>query len=139
MTSSHNKPVLLFDGVCNLCNRWVNVVIDRDPEAAIRFAPLQSNTARKLLKKHQMDSDSLETVVFLEGDQVYLRSDAVLRIARYLTFPARLIRVFRVIPKFLRDGVYNFVANKRYDMFGKRDECRIPEPGIKDRFLEMDE
>ncbi len=137
MTSSDEKPVLLFDGVCNLCNRWVNFVIDRDPQAQVMFAPLQSDAAAKLLDKHKLDRNALDTVVLIDRGDVYRRSDAVLHVAAYLRGPVRMIRIGWIVPRRLRDALYDLVAGKRYRWFGKRSECRVPEPGIKDRFLEM--
>ncbi len=137
MSRSNEKPVLLFDGVCNLCNRWVNYVIDRDPKGRIMFAPLQSDAGRKLLEVQGLDPDAMDTVVLIEGGKAFLRSDAALRVAAHLTGPVRLLRIGRFFPRKLRDALYNFIARRRYRWFGKREECRIPEPGIKDRFLEM--
>lgn len=138
MTTSGKKPVLLFDGVCNLCNRWVNFVIDRDPQAQILFAPLQSGSGRQLLEKQGLDPEAMDTVVLIDRDGVHQRSDAVLRIAGYLRGPVRLVRVGAVLPRSWRDALYDLVARKRYRWFGRRDACRIPEPGIRERFLEMD-
>jgi predicted DCC family thiol-disulfide oxidoreductase YuxK len=137
MSISADKPVLLFDGVCNLCNRWVNFVIDRDPEGRIMFAPLQSDPAKQLLEEHRLDPGAMDTVVLIDDGRAFDRSEAVLRIAAYLKGPVRLLRIGRILPKKLRDALYNLVAHRRYHWFGKRDECRIPEPGLKDRFLEM--
>ncbi len=139
MTPTGEKPILLFDGVCNLCNRWVNYVIDRDPEARIMFAPLQSDSARELLEKHQIDTEKMDSVVLVDQDEVYQKSDAVLRIAGYMRGPVRLLRAGRVVPRTVRDRLYDLIARKRYRWFGRRNECRLPEPGIKDRFLEMSE
>ncbi len=137
MTQFPPKPVLFFDGVCNLCNSWVNFVIDRDPEARILFAPLQSEISRSLLLQFDMDADAMDTVVLLDQGRLYERSDAVLQLVGYLGGPVRLIRAGVLVPRFLRDAVYNYIAKKRYRWFGKRDECRVPEPGLKNRFLDM--
>ncbi len=137
MKQSPQKPVLLFDGVCNLCNRWVNFVIDRDPEARILFAPLQSDAARRLLKQFDIDVDAMDTVILLDQEKVYERSDAVLHLAGYLKGPVRLLRAGIIVPRFLRNALYDFIAKKRYRWFGQRNECRMPEPELKNRFLEM--
>ncbi len=129
--------MLFFDGVCNLCNSWVNFVIERDPEGRILFAPLQTETSRSLLRQVDVDPDAMDTVVLLDQGRVYERSDAVLQLVRYLKGPVRLLGAGVVVPRFLRNTVYNFIAKKRYKWFGKRDECRMPEPGLKNRFLEM--
>ncbi len=138
MDISNNKPVLLFDGVCNLCNGWVNYVIDHDPESHIRFAPLQSRAGEKLLEAHGLDSEKPDSVVLLDRDnRVYERSDAVLRVAAYLKGLPRLLRMGVMVPRTLRNLIYDLVARNRYRWFGRRDQCRMPDPGLKDRFLEM--
>lgn len=137
MEKVDSHPVLLFDGVCNLCNGWVNFIIDRDPHARIRFAPLQSMAAHRLLEKHGLDAGDMDTVVFLDEGNVYERSDAVLRLIRYLKGAVLLLRAGVVIPRIIRDGLYDWIARNRYSWFGKRDRCRLPGPGIRERFLEM--
>ncbi len=137
MSQIPKKPVLFFDGICNLCNSWVNYVIERDPEAHVLFAPLQSETSRSLLRHLNIEVDAMDTVVLLDEGRVYERSDAVLQLVKYLKGPVRLLRAGAVVPRFLRNAIYNYIAKKRYRWFGKRDECRMPEPGLKNRFLEM--
>ncbi len=137
MTQFREKPILLFDGVCNLCNRWVNYVIDRDPAAHITFGPLQSDSARALLEEHKLSSEKMDSVVLIDQGKVYQKSDAILRLAGYLKGPVRLMRAGWLVPRTLRDLLYDLIARKRYRWFGRRDACRLPEPGIKDRFLEM--
>ncbi len=137
MAKKKYDVVLLFDGVCNLCNGWVNFVIDHDPEGRIRFAPLQSVSGHRLLAEHEMDSEKQDTVILLDNGEVYERSDALLRLVGYLKGSARLLRAGVIIPRFIRNALYDMVAGKRYDWFGKRKKCRIPEPEIRDRFLEM--
>ncbi|MBT6179582.1 MAG: thiol-disulfide oxidoreductase DCC family protein [Deltaproteobacteria bacterium] len=131
---SPEKPVILFDGVCNLCNSSVNFVIDRDPQGTIYFAPLQSEYARKLLEKHQIGME-LNTIVLLEDGKVYDRSTAALRIARLLNGPWPLLYASIVIPRFIRDGVYRWIARNRYRWFGKTQACRVPTPELQARFL----
>lgn len=137
MKKVDNHPVLLFDGMCNLCNGWVNFIIDRDPHTRIRFAPLQSTAAQRLLDEHGLAAGDMDTVVFLDDGKVYERSDAVLRLTRYLKGAVLLLRVGVMIPRIIRDGLYDWIARNRYFWFGKRDRCRLPEPGVRDRFLEM--
>ena len=131
---SPEKPVILFDGVCNLCNSSVNFVIERDPHGTIYFAPLQSEYARKLLEKHQIGME-LNTIVLLEDGKVYDRSTAALRIARLLNGPWPLLYASIVMPRFLRDGVYRWIARNRYRWFGKTQACRVPTPELQARFL----
>lgn len=133
MTGAHG--VLLFDGVCNLCNGFVNFVIDHDPEGYFKLGALQSDAARPYLEAFDVDPDALESVVLIEGGTAYHRSTAALRVARHLTGPWPLLYAFIAVPKPLRDWVYRQIATNRYDWFGKRDQCRMPTPELQARFL----
>ena len=133
---SNAHPIILFDGVCNLCDRAVQFVLDRDPEGVFRFASLQSETGRSLMRQHQLDPDALSSVVVVDGKRAYTRSDAALRIARDLRAPWGALSGFRVVPRVLRDGIYDFVAARRYRWFGTREACRIPTPDVAARFLD---
>lgn len=129
--------VLLFDGVCVMCNAGVDFAIRNDPQKKLKLAALQSDVGKVLLRKFDAPTD-LSTVVLLEGDTAYIKSDAVLRAGRhlgwYLGMPAQLALV--TIPKALRDHVYSeWVAKNRYDWFGKKDECRLVDPKHRSRFL----
>jgi len=124
--------LILFDGVCNLCNGFVNFIIDRDKKKEFKFASLQSAYAQKLLKDRPNDLDS---VVFYDSESFFEKSDAVFKIAEVLP-GYRWLRILKVIPKGIRDFVYNFVAKNRYKLFGQRETCRIPTPDLKGRFLE---
>lgn len=128
-------PVVLFDGVCNLCNGAVNFLIDRDPKAHLRFAALQSDAARAILEQHGHPNE-LDTLVFVDRHGVSIRSTAVLRLVRHLPWYWQPFRVFWLIPRPLRDGVYRWIARNRYRWFGKREACRMPTPELKRRFLE---
>ncbi len=139
MPPSPDKPVLLFDGVCNLCNGWVNFVIDRDPHARILFAPLQSTAAKSLLRQNNRNPDDMDTVVFIDRGSVYERSDAVLQMVKYLRGAARILWIGWLMPRRMRNALYDLIAKKRYQWFGKRKRCRIPEPELVSRFLEMSE
>jgi predicted DCC family thiol-disulfide oxidoreductase YuxK len=125
--------IVLFDGVCNLCNAIVRFVVARDPHAHFQFAPLTSDTAGRALQG--VPPPGPETVVLVEDGRLYTRSDAALRIARRLTFPWPLAYGLIVVPKGLRDWLYDLVARHRYRWFGRRDSCPIPSPSIRDRFL----
>lgn len=132
MESAH--PVVLFDGVCNLCNGAVNFLIDHDPKAHLRFAALQSDAGQALLGERGLTND-LDTFVLVEGTRVSERSSAALRVVRYLRWYWQPLRVFWVVPRPLRDAVYGWVARNRYRWFGKKDACRMPTPALKSRFL----
>ncbi|MCH2123740.1 MAG: thiol-disulfide oxidoreductase DCC family protein [Pirellulaceae bacterium] len=127
--------VVLFDGVCNLCNGMVNFLIDRDPHKKLKFAALQSGYGARLREVHQLD-DSLSSIILVEGDVVYQRSTAVLRIVRQLKGIWPLVAILLIVPRVIRDGVYRFVAKNRYRWFGKREQCRISTPDLQERFLD---
>lgn len=135
MNKVGEPPVLLFDGVCNLCNATVQFVVDRERDPCLRFAPLQSVEATTLLSDRGETDNNLNTVIFVEGDRCYRRSTAALRIARYLRWPWPLLYVFILIPPFIRDAAYSCIANRRYRWFGKSESCRIPTPELRARFL----
>jgi predicted DCC family thiol-disulfide oxidoreductase YuxK len=128
--------VVLFDGVCNLCNQSVLFVIKRDPQGKFKFAALQSSFAREQLKKNDLDSESLYSIMLLQEGKCYQRSRAALEIARQLTGLWPLLYGFIIVPPFLRNWVYDLIANNRYSMFGKKDECMIPTPELRARFIE---
>ena len=129
------REIILFDGVCNFCNSAINFVIKRDKKARLHFAPLQSTTGQQLLATHQLPTDEMKTFVFIEKGRAYTRSTAALRVCKYLNGLWPLCYVFIIIPKFIRDGVYNWVARNRYKWFGIKQECMIPTPDISSRFL----
>jgi predicted DCC family thiol-disulfide oxidoreductase YuxK len=128
-------PIILFDGVCNLCNQSVQFVIRHDPNSRFRFAALQSDFGRSELTKHQLDSEKLLSIVLLIGDKVYDRSRAALEIARRLDGLMPLMYVFVIVPPFIRNFVYDWIARNRYKWFGKVDECMIPTPELRARFI----
>ena len=130
-------PVVLFDGVCNLCDRSVQFILDRDRAGVFRFASLQSDTGRALLVDHQLDPDALASVVVVDGDRAFTKSDAALRIAKDLRFPWNMLTAFRIVPRFIRDAVYGWVARNRYRWFGTREACRIPTPDVAARFIDV--
>lgn len=126
--------IIFFDGVCNLCDWSVNFVLDHDSSNHFHFASLQSDAAREYIA--DLDSENLSSVILWEEGKVYQKSDAALRIASHLRFPYRLLSVFKLIPGGLRDYVYDFIATNRYKWFGKKTECKLPTPELKDRFLD---
>jgi predicted DCC family thiol-disulfide oxidoreductase YuxK len=129
--------LLLFDGVCNLCNGFVNFVLDHDPAGYFHFGALQSEAARPYLEAHGVPPDSLDSVVLIEDNRVYTRSSAALRVLRRLDGGWPLLYLFILIPRPLRDWVYDRIADVRYDWFGTRDRCRMPTPERQARFIEQ--
>lgn len=130
-----NEPVLLFDGVCNLCNSTVQFILRWERQPRLRFAPLQSPEGEALLASIGEAPADLNSVLFIENGRCYHRSSAALRVARYLRFPWPLLYGFIVVPPFLRDAVYGYVARNRYRWFGKQETCQIPTPALRARFL----
>jgi len=130
---------VLFDGVCGLCNASVGFVLERERGPTLRFAPLQSDAARSLLVRCGIDPEGLDTLVLIEGDRAWVRSDAALRIARHLRAPWRWCHAFRVVPRFVRDTVYRCVARVRYRMFGRLDACVMPTPELASRFVDSEQ
>lgn len=131
-----DPAVVLFDGVCNLCSASVRFVLRRDPAGRFRFASLQSEAGRELLRRHGLDPDDLHSVVLVEDGRAYTRSDAALRIARGLGGGWPLLGALRAVPRPVRDRVYGLVAANRYRWFGKQDSCMLPTPELRERFLE---
>lgn len=137
--AANDHPVVLFDGVCNLCNDTVQFLIEQDDEGVLRFAPLQSEPGQALLAASGHSGDDLESIVLVDDGTYYEKSDAALRIAEYLEMPLSWAGNFRAVPRPIRDTVYDLVATYRYDVFGKRDQCMIPSPEVRSRFLAMDD
>ncbi len=133
---SPEHPVLLFDGVCNLCNAVVRFTVRFDESGTFRFAPLQSEIGRELLARFDLPTDDFDSFVLVEGDDYYTRSTAALRVCRRLDGPWPLLYPLVFVPERLRDPVYEFVAKHRYRVFGRKDECPIPGPEIRERFAE---
>lgn len=131
-----NTPkIILFDGVCNLCNGSVQFVIKRDPKKVFRYAALQSDFAKNLLESLNQPAPDVESVILVDGEAVYYRSDAALRIAKHLNGAWPMLSVFLIIPRFIRDAVYNFIGRNRYRWFGKQESCMIPTSELKSLFL----
>jgi predicted DCC family thiol-disulfide oxidoreductase YuxK len=130
------RVLVMFDGVCNLCNGFVQFLIRRDPEARFVFASLQSSFASDQLRRHGLDSQALHSVIVIDNGKMYQRSEAVLRAAGYLPALWPMLKVFWIVPRFIRDGVYNMLAASRYKWFGRQDACTVPDPSLRSRFLE---
>jgi predicted DCC family thiol-disulfide oxidoreductase YuxK len=127
--------VVLFDGICNLCNGLVRFVIRRDRARRFRFAALQSETGHRLVQASGLDEGGGDSIVLIQGRRVYQKSCAVLRIARGLQFPWPAAYALMAAPRPLRDWVYDLVARHRYRWFGRRTSCVVPAPELRDRFL----
>jgi predicted DCC family thiol-disulfide oxidoreductase YuxK len=128
--------LVLFDGVCNLCNGFVHFVIVRDSAGQFQFGALQSTSARRVLDLHEIPDPRPDTIVVVDGGRAFTRSTAVLRIARRLPFPWSLAYAFIAVPRPLRDGIYDLIARHRYRWFGRRDRCMLPAPGLRSRFID---
>ncbi|HMC00804.1 MAG TPA: thiol-disulfide oxidoreductase DCC family protein [Flavobacteriaceae bacterium] len=132
-----HKQLILFDGVCNLCNASVQYVIKRDKKNVFLFTALQSDVGQQIIRDHQIDTTKTDSIIlYSEGQKLTYKSTAALNIAKYLGFPTNLMTVFFIIPAFIRDWVYDIVARNRYKWFGKRDQCMVPTPEFKSKFLE---
>jgi predicted DCC family thiol-disulfide oxidoreductase YuxK len=127
--------IILFDGVCNLCSASVRFVIKRDRKRIFRFASLQSEFAKKTMLANNLD-DSVKTIVLLKDEKIYLRSDAALEISRELNALWPSLYLLKIIPRFIRDAVYNFISQHRYQWFGKSDKCWLPSAELSTRFVD---
>jgi predicted DCC family thiol-disulfide oxidoreductase YuxK len=136
-SATTSRGIVLFDGVCNLCNGTVQFILDRDPSSYFQFASLQSERGKALLAEHGIppSEGDPDSVFLIEEGRIFDRSTAALRIARHLTFPWSLARVFLLVPSLLRDPFYKLIARNRYRWFGKTNECRIPTPELRARML----
>ena len=128
-------PILLYDGYCNFCNAWVRLIVRRDTAKKILFAPLQSSVGRKMLEEHKIDVNYTESLVFFEEERFSVSSTAALRIFSYLDGWERHLRILSVFQSPLRDTIYHFIAKYRYKWFGRMEQCMIPSPELRERFL----
>lgn len=129
------KPIVLFDGVCNLCNSSVQFLIRNDKKKCLYFASLQSDFGQEVLRKFNLPQSDFNSFVLLEGEKIYLRSSAALRIAYFLGGWWKIFQIFWIVPRFVRNAIYNLIAKNRYKWFGKKTECMMPSPELKERFL----
>lgn len=130
------KKVILFDGVCNFCNFWVNFIIDRDKKDLFRFAALQSDYGKSILKEINISDFNFETFVLIDDQDYYLKSTAALLVLKNISSWLKILYPFIILPKFIRDMVYSLIAKNRYKIFGKTEVCRIPTVSEKVKFLE---
>ncbi len=130
------KSIILFDGVCNVCNGFVNFLILRDEKDRFQFGSLQSPKVKELLNQYHYDADDLSTVILIEDNKFYQQSSAVLKIFRQMPGAWPLMYKFIIIPKPLRDFIYQLIARNRYTLFGRKDSCMVPTPEWRAKFME---
>ncbi len=131
-----NKALILFDGVCNLCNGAVRFIIRHDVHAYFQFASLQSPQAKKVLRDKGIEGEGMNSLALIENGVIYRKSTAVLKIFRHLSGLWKACNLFLVIPRFVRDGIYDFISRNRYRWFGKKSVCMVPKPEWRTRFID---
>lgn len=136
MINLENKSIILFDGVCNLCNSSIQFIIKRDKKQHFLFTSLQSDAGQELLLHFKLKKSDFDSIILIQNNKVYQKSTAILQISRYLPGLWKLNYAFIIFPKFIRDFVYTIIANNRYKWFGKKEVCMIPTPELKARFLD---
>lgn len=135
METEKTHKIILFDGVCNLCNASVTFIIKRDKKDRFRFAALQSEIGAALVEKHQIDTSKTDSIILIDGDKHLEKSSAALTAAKSLSGGYPLLYVFMIVPRFIRNWVYDYIAKHRYKWFGKKESCMIPTPELKKKFL----
>ena len=135
MATTEGKKILLFDGVCNLCNATVQFVIKRDHGNQFLFGSLQGLAGQDLMKKFGLPTNDLNSFILVENDKAYTESTGILRTLKFLGNGWNLLYGFIIVPKFIRDFVYKIIAKNRYRWFGKREECMVPRPEWTEKFL----
>ncbi|MGB1011168.1 MAG: thiol-disulfide oxidoreductase DCC family protein [Thiolinea sp.] len=135
ISEGENNPVIVFDGICNFCNGSVNFIIQRDAAATFRFTPVQSEYAQQLMAKYGLSGVGVDTFLLIKNEKSYTTTDAALEICRDLDGYWPLMRVFRFIPRGVRDFFYRLLARNRYAWFGKAEVCMMPTPEIRARFI----
>ena len=130
------QKIVFFDGVCNLCNRSVNFLISKDNKGVLKFAALQSTYAQKVIPKALLNHEKLDSIIVYTDGEFYDRSTAVLKLCKILGGLCSVFLIGYLLPRFLRDGLYSFIANNRYRWFGKTKQCRVPTEALKERFLD---
>jgi predicted DCC family thiol-disulfide oxidoreductase YuxK len=131
-----NSSVILFDGICNLCNGFVQFVIKRDRKNVFKFASLQSAYGQKFLTENKLNTDEFKSIILYKNEKLFTQSTAALKIFKELNGLWKLFFAFIVIPKFIRDAVYNLIARNRYRWFGKKETCMVPTKELEEKFLE---
>ncbi|WML44444.1 thiol-disulfide oxidoreductase DCC family protein [Neobacillus sp. PS3-40] len=129
------ERIILFDGICNLCNFSVQFIIKRDPLGYFKFAALQGEIGQKLLEKHEIHKD-FSSFILIENEQAYSKSTAALKVCLKLRYPWKLLSVLRILPLSLRDFLYDIISKNRYKWFGKKESCILPSSNMRKRFLD---
>ena len=137
MNNFNGKSIVLFDGVCNLCNSSINFIIKHDKKEQFLFASLQSDVAKEILLQFTSKKINFDSIVLIEQEEFYEKSTAVLRILKHLGGRYKLLYCSVIIPKFIRDKLYDYIAKNRYKWYGKRENCMIPAAELKKRFLDF--
>ena len=130
------KYIVLFDGVCNLCSSSVQFILKRDKKNQFLFGSMQGNYGQEVLKKYGLPQNEFNSFMLLENDQLYTKSSGALRMLKHLGGGWSLFYSFIIVPKFIRDAVYSFIAHNRYKWFGKKEECWLPTPEYRKKFLD---
>jgi predicted DCC family thiol-disulfide oxidoreductase YuxK len=131
----NSKPIILFDGICNLCDGAVQFVIKHDPEKKFLFASLQSEAGQRLLKQYKLSVENFNSFILIKDEKVYSKSTGALKVARQIKGVWSLLYIFIIIPAFIRDTVYTWIAKNRYKWFGKKETCMMVTPEFSARFL----
>ncbi|MBD0832143.1 thiol-disulfide oxidoreductase DCC family protein [Aestuariibaculum sediminum] len=132
-----NKQLILFDGVCNLCNSSVNFIIKNDKTNTFLFSALQSKSGKQIIEAYHIDTTKTDSILLYNPDKgISYKSSAALKIAWHLKGPLKLLTVFLIVPRFIRNWVYDIIARNRYRWFGKKEACMVPSPELKDKFLD---
>ncbi len=131
-----DKKIVLFDGVCNLCNASIIYIIKHDKNDMFRFAPLQSDIGKAIINEHGVDMSKTDSILLYQPNKgISIKSSAALRIAMKLGFPRNLLRLFFIVPTFMRNWAYDYIAKNRYKWYGKKESCMIPTPELQAKFL----
>jgi len=132
----YDKQIILFDGICNLCNFWVQYIIKHDKHDQFRFAPIQSEVGQEMIMKYHIDTVKTNSIILLSVKSgISYKSSAALKIAMLLGFPVSVLGVFWIVPPFIRNWVYDYIAKNRYKWYGKRESCMVPTPEIISKFI----
>jgi len=131
----NNRHLVIFDGVCNFCNGAVNFIIERDPYEKFAFTPMQSDFAQETLRSYGIEKVGVDTIILVKNGKIFIRTNAVLEIAKDLTGYWYLLNVFKVVPRPVRDWLYRVIARNRYKLFGRATKCKLPTPDVKNRFI----
>lgn len=135
MKNNLNQPLLFFDGVCNLCNSSVQTIIKKDPHQKFKFASIQSDAAKEILLQFDNFNSDIDSIILINKNKIYYKSSAILRVCEILGGVYSFLIIFWLVPKPIRDWMYDFVAKNRYRWFGKRESCMLPSDDLKERFL----